>query len=122
MLLTTYVAGKLYGNVPTVAERHRHRYEVNPDLVDQIEAKGLQFVGHDHEGKRMEVLELPQDVHPFFLAVQYHPEFTSRPLRPSPPFLGESPVVFSLSSIPVSYPLTLLAAWHQASSLLPVDN
>eukprot|EP00730_Choanoeca_flexa_P006966 TRINITY_DN12257_c2_g2_i1.p1 TRINITY_DN12257_c2_g2~~TRINITY_DN12257_c2_g2_i1.p1 ORF type:complete len:661 (+),score=182.19 TRINITY_DN12257_c2_g2_i1:50-2032(+) len=80
------MARKLYGNAETISERHRHRYEVNPDLVDEIESHGMQFVGHDHEGKRMEVLELPE--HPFFLAVQYHPEFTSRPLRPSPPFLG----------------------------------
>lgn len=40
------------------------------------------------QGKRMEILELPLDVHPFFVAVQYHPEFKSRPGRPSPPFLG----------------------------------
>ncbi|EGD73065.1 CTP synthase 1 [Salpingoeca rosetta] len=77
---------KLYNNVDYVEERHRHRYEVNPDLVEEIEGHGLRFVGHDVDGKRMEILELPD--HPFFVAVQYHPEFLSRPLRPSPPFLG----------------------------------
>ena len=56
------------------------RYEVNPDLVPKLEAAGLQFVGRDETGERMEVLELadqPSD-HPFYLAVQYHPEFKSR--------------------------------------------
>lgn len=76
----------LYGNVETVEERHRHRYEVNPEFVEQFNEKGLKFVGHDVEGNRMEVLELSD--HPYFVAVQYHPEYLSRPLKPSPPYLG----------------------------------
>ena len=64
------------------------RYEVNPDMVPELEAAGLRFVGKDETGQRMEIIELPTSVHPFFLAVQYHPEFKSRPLKPSPPFVG----------------------------------
>lgn len=74
-------------NSTNVFERHRHRYEVNPDLVERLEQETkMRFVGTDTTGKRMEILEL-QD-HPFFLGTQYHPEFASRPGRPSPPFLG----------------------------------
>ncbi|KAJ1116501.1 hypothetical protein NDU88_004711, partial [Pleurodeles waltl] len=49
---------KLYGNVPVIEERHRHRYEVNPELIHHFEEKGFKFVGHDTEGHRMEVVEL----------------------------------------------------------------
>ncbi|XP_063305339.1 CTP synthase 2 isoform X1 [Pelobates fuscus] len=77
---------KLYGNPDCVEERHRHRYEVNPEFTHQFEEKGLKFVGHDTEGQRMEVIEL-QD-HPYFIGVQFHPEFSSRPMKPSPPYLG----------------------------------
>lgn len=79
----------MYGHQDFVEERHRHRYEVNPDLVPQLEEKGMRFVGRDEHNKRMEIMELPD--HPFFVGVQYHPEFLSRPLRPSPPFLGKAP-------------------------------
>ena len=77
---------RLYGGLESVDERHRHRYEVNPELIDRLEAAGLAFVGKDETGQRCEILELPD--HPYFVAVQYHPEFKSRPGRPSPPFLG----------------------------------
>ena len=76
----------LYGEGDSVDERHRHRYEVNPDLIEQIEAAGLIFVGKDETGQRCEIFEL--EGHPYFVGVQYHPEFKSRPNRPSPPFLG----------------------------------
>lgn len=82
------LAGQLYRQNNKVMERHRHRYEVNPDLVGQLEAAGLQFVGKDDTRTRMEIVELAQEVHPFFFGTQYHPEFQSRPLDPSPPFLG----------------------------------
>jgi len=75
-----------YPNV--VMERHRHRYEVNPDLVKDIEEQGLFFVGRDETKTRMEILELPRDVHPYYVGCQFHPEFNSRPLDPSPPFHG----------------------------------
>ena len=78
----------LYKRKDQVSERHRHRYEVNPDVVDEIHAKGLVFVGRDETGTRMEVAELPRNEHPYYVGCQYHPEFQSRPLAPSPPFHG----------------------------------
>lgn len=77
---------RLYGDGEAVDERHRHRYEVNPDLIEAIEAAGLVFVGKDESGQRCEIFELKD--HPYYVGVQYHPEFKSRPHRPSPPFLG----------------------------------
>lgn len=72
----------------SVVERHRHRYEVNPSKVSAIEAAGLVFSGRDESGERMEMTELPRSSHPFYFGVQFHPEFKSRPNRPSPPFFG----------------------------------
>ncbi|GFZ19361.1 CTP synthase family protein [Actinidia rufa] len=80
------ITAKLYHNSEYVEERHRHRYEVNPDMISMLEEAGLTFVGKDESGKRMEILELPS--HPFYVGVQFHPEFKSRPGRPSAPFLG----------------------------------
>ena len=77
---------RLYGGADHVDERHRHRYEVNPDLIKEIEESGLVFVGKDETGERCEIIEL--EGHPYFVGTQYHPEFKSRPGRPSPPFLG----------------------------------
>ncbi|CAO2165776.1 unnamed protein product [Urochloa humidicola] len=79
-------SAKLYGNATSVDERHRHRYEVNPDMVPDFERAGLQFVGKDETGRRMEIIELPS--HKFFIGAQFHPEFKSRPGKPSPLFLG----------------------------------
>ena len=77
---------RLYGGADHVDERHRHRYEVNPDLIERIEAEGLVYVGKDETGQRCEIMELEN--HPYYVGTQYHPEFKSRPNRPSPPFLG----------------------------------
>lgn len=77
---------RLYGGLDSVDERHRHRYEVNPDLIESLENAGCVYVGKDETGQRCEILEL--DDHPYFVAVQYHPEFKSRPGKPSPPFHG----------------------------------
>ena len=85
---TMSTAQILYGGADTVSERHRHRYEVNPDRVDEIHGAGLKFVGRDTTGTRMEVAELPRSEHPYYVGCQYHPEFQSRPLKPSPPFHG----------------------------------
>ncbi|CAN0403429.1 unnamed protein product [Pylaiella littoralis] len=82
------LSAKLYGGVSEVMERHRHRYEVNPEKIDEIEAGGLEFVGRDESGLRMEIAEIPRSKHPFYVGTQYHPEFLSRPLEPSAPFLG----------------------------------
>ncbi len=76
----------LYGGVAHVDERHRHRYEVNPELIRAIEDAGLIYVGKDETGERCEIMEL--EGHPYYVGTQYHPEFKSRPDRPSPPFLG----------------------------------
>lgn len=83
---STSITKQLYGNKDVIHERHRHRYEVNPDYVDQIHEGGLKLVGRDETGERMEVAELPG--HPYYVGAQYHPEFKSRPLAPSPPFHG----------------------------------
>ena len=80
------LAAKLYQKEAHIDERHRHRYEVNPEMVPALEKVGMRFVGRDETGRRMEILELAN--HPFFMATQYHPEFKSRPGKPSPPFLG----------------------------------
>ncbi len=77
---------ELYGLGESVDERHRHRYEVNPDLIERIEEAGFVFVGKDESGQRCEIFELND--HPYYVGVQFHPEFKSRPGRPSPPFLG----------------------------------
>lgn len=69
-----------------VDERHRHRYEVNTKLLDELSKSGLEFVGQDESGLRQEIVERPD--HPFFVGVQYHPEFYSRPTKPSPVFVG----------------------------------
>jgi len=77
---------KFYGGQQEIEERHRHRYEVNPEYLKVLEDAGLRFVAQDETGKRQEILEL--DDHPYFVAVQYHPEYLSKPLAPSPPFFG----------------------------------
>ncbi|KAF5006768.1 hypothetical protein FDECE_6890 [Fusarium decemcellulare] len=76
----------LYGQSETMDERHRHRYEVNPDYIEELESVGLHFIGKDETGKRMEVVELKD--HPFFVGCQAHPEYTSRVTKPAPSFLG----------------------------------
>ncbi|XP_041776724.1 CTP synthase [Anopheles merus] len=77
---------QLYNNKQQIEERHRHRYEVNPDYVAQLESHGMRFVGTDSEKERMEIMELKD--HVYYVATQFHPEYLSRPLKPSPPFLG----------------------------------
>lgn len=79
------VAGNAY-RASTVSERHRHRYEVNFPFIDSLEKKGLVFSGTSPDGKLMEIAELPQTKHPFFLGTQFHPEFLARPLAPHPLF------------------------------------
>lgn len=79
------LAERLYGR-RRVWERHRHRYEVNPDYISKLEQGGLVFSGRSLDGRRMEILELPS--HYFFVATQFHSEFRSRPMSASPPYYG----------------------------------
>ncbi len=79
------VAHRLYGRL-AIRERHRHRYEFNQQHKPIFEEKGMVFSGSSDRGKRIEILEIPS--HPFYIAVQYHPEFISRPGEPEPLFRG----------------------------------
>jgi CTP synthase len=79
------IAQKSYGQTE-IYERHRHRYEVNPEYINLLEAKGLIFSGTSPDGTLMEIAELPLSKHPFFLGTQYHPEFLASPLKPHPLF------------------------------------
>jgi len=79
-------ASELYSGKTRISERHRHRYEVNPDFISRIEKAGLKFTGRSKDGVRMEVAELPG--HPYFIATQFHPEFKSRPGNASRVHLG----------------------------------
>ena len=81
------IALKEYGK-KEISERHRHRYEVNPDFVEQIQKAGGVFSGTSPDGRLMEIFELPTKIHPFFLGTQFHPEFKSSPLHPHPLFLA----------------------------------
>ena len=79
------IAARAYG-AREVTERHRHRYEVNPVYVKRLAAKGLVFSGTSPDDSLMEIVELPESEHPFFVGVQFHPEFHARPLAPHPLF------------------------------------
>jgi len=81
------MAYKLY-NSKIIYERHRHRYEVNPQYISMLEEHGLIISGVSKVGGRVEFIELNTSEHPFYLATQAHPEFKSRPMKPSPPYLG----------------------------------
>ncbi len=78
-------AREIYGK-ETIFERHRHRYEVNPEYIAKLEEKGLIFSGRHPERNLMEVIELKG--HPYFLASQFHPEFKSSLEQPAPLFVG----------------------------------
>ncbi|HEY7115106.1 MAG TPA: CTP synthase [Tepidisphaeraceae bacterium] len=82
------LAARLFENARRIRLRFRHRYEVDPKFIPALEQHGLVFSGKHPTQPIMQILELPQAVHPFFLGTQAHPELTSRPLRPSPFFMG----------------------------------
>jgi len=86
-LLAGSQAEKAYGE-PYVDERHRHRYEVANAYRPQLEVAGLVFSGTSPDGRLVEFVELPADVHPFYVGTQAHPEFRSRPTRAHPLFAG----------------------------------
>ena len=79
-------ARKIYGE-EKISERHRHRYEFNNDYREEIEKAGLKISGTSPNGNLVEIVELEEEKHPFFVAGQFHPEFKSRPDRPSPLFV-----------------------------------
>lgn len=81
------LAEQIYGK-NKILERHRHRYEVNPEYIGRIEREGVIFSGTNRSGVRMEIVEMEAENHPFFVATQFHPEFKSRPTKPSPPFIA----------------------------------
>jgi len=95
MRLGTYPAVLAEGSVIAGAydsqlanERHRHRYEVSNDYRDQLEKAGLRVSGTSPDGSLVEFVELPADVHPYYVGTQAHPEFLSRPTRAHPLFAG----------------------------------
>ena len=86
-LIPGSIVASVYGSTE-VNERHRHRYEVNNQYRDQIGAAGLVFSGTSPDGQLVEFVELPRDVHPYYVATQAHPEFKSRPTKAHPLFQG----------------------------------
>jgi CTP synthase len=82
------LASRLFDGATRARLRFRHRYEVDPRYIPTLEQHGLIFSGKAPGQPIMQILELPTDVHPYFVGTQAHPELTSRPLRPSPLFLG----------------------------------
>jgi CTP synthase len=94
------IASMLFGGKTSVRERFRHRYEVDPQFVQRLEAAGMVFSGRHPTRPIMQMMELrppgsspendggPATTHPFFIGGQFHPELTSRPLRPQPMFMG----------------------------------
>lgn len=81
------LAARLYG-LAKIFERHRHRYEFNEDYAERLTEAGLVISGRSVKENLAEIVELPQSVHPFFIATQGHPEYKSRPLAPHPIFTG----------------------------------
>ncbi len=98
------IIAKTYGS-DEVSERHRHRFEVNNAYRDRIAKSGLVFSGTSPDGRLVEFVEYPADIHPFFVATQAHPELKSRPTRPHPLFAG----------------LVSAALKYKAAERLPVD-
>ena len=80
------LAREVYNGEAEIGERHRHRYEFNPEFRETLERAGLVFSGESPDGKFVEIVELPRDVHPWFLGCQFHPEYKSKPLAAHPLF------------------------------------
>ena len=82
------LAREIYHGEPEIFERHRHRYEFNPEFRQVLEKEGFVFSGISPDGKFVEMIELPRETHPFFVAGQFHPEYKSKPLAPHPLFVA----------------------------------
>lgn len=80
------LARQVYDGAEEISERHRHRYEFNPEFRETLESAGLIFSGVSPDGKFVEIIELSRDVHPWFLGCQFHPEYKSKPLSAHPLF------------------------------------
>ena len=80
------LASQIYGGAAEISERHRHRYEFNPEFRETLEREGLIFSGVSPDQKFVEIVELPRDAHPWFLGCQFHPEYKSKPLDAHPLF------------------------------------
>jgi CTP synthase len=87
VLVNGSIVSKLYG-ASQIQERHRHRYEVNNKYRDVIAKGGLNFSGTSPDGHLVEFVELPVEIHPFYVGTQAHPEFLSRPNKAHPLFAG----------------------------------
>ncbi|MGI8811838.1 MAG: CTP synthase [Pyrinomonadaceae bacterium] len=85
-LLENSLARAVYNDASEIGERHRHRYEFNPEFRKVLEKEGMVFSGISPDGKFVEVIELPRESHPFFIACQFHPEYKSKPLDAHPLF------------------------------------
>lgn len=82
------LVSEVYNNAEMISERHRHRYEFNPAFRQKLEQHGLVFSGVSPDGKFVEMVELPKDVHPYFVGCQFHPEYKSKPLNAHPLFVS----------------------------------
>jgi CTP synthase len=80
------LAREIYAGEDVISERHRHRYEFNPEFRETLERAGLSISGLSPDGKFVEIAELPREVHPWFLGCQFHPEYKSKPLQAHPLF------------------------------------
>ena len=80
------LAQEVYAGADEISERHRHRYEFNPEFRQRLESEGLVFSGVSPDGKFVEMIELSRDVHPWFIGCQFHPEYKSQPLNAHPLF------------------------------------
>ncbi len=95
------LAAELYGGAERIRQRFRHRFEVDPEYIETIEQAGIIFSGKHPVHPIMQILELPRDVHPYFIAAQFHPELTSRPLNPQPMFVGLAAAALARQGEPV---------------------
>jgi len=113
------LASFLYGSRTEMRERFRHRYEVEPAYIAQLQEGGLRFSGRHPKFPIMQVLELPQSAHPYFVGGQFHPELTSRPLGPNPMFLGL--IAAAIASVEPEFAQTELGRRWVRSAPKPVN-
>lgn len=115
MLAEGSLVRELYGT-DMVQERHRHRYEVNNAYREILEQAGLVCSGLSPDGRLVEFVELPREVHPFFVATQAHPEFLSRPTRAHPLFNGLVAAALSRSRTVTAADSRSAASGHRAAA------